>query len=118
MTSAPRIIDPGCTMTTKEFGQFNVATAATGAGTAVDVSHLEKVTVTLVGTFVGTYALQISQDGTNWVNAVTDGNAAASATAPAAWVLANTSAKFMRINCSAFTSGQGVALYGGQRLFG
>lgn len=40
-------------------------------GAALDVSHLENVAVVVGGTFVGTWALQVSPDGTLWVEHAT-----------------------------------------------
>lgn len=73
---------------------------ATGAGSAVDVSHLEEVSFLVGGTFVGTYDVEVSFDGSVWVPHP-DHNGE---TAPKAGDVA-IPIKQVRINCTAFTSG-------------
>lgn len=70
---------------------------AVEAGAAAAVEELRDASVTVSGTFVGTVAVQISHDGTEYVNA------AAAVTAPA--VITIPVCKSVRLNCTAFTSG-------------
>lgn len=71
---------------------------ATGQNAGVEVSDLETAHYWVVGTFVGTLQVQISPDGTNWVN---EGSAL---TAPG-YVAIPAAAKQVRGDCTAYTSG-------------
>lgn len=74
---------------------------ATGAGTAVDVEHLEDFAIQIGGTFVGTVAIEISMDGTNFTALPAP---LAAATAPVVAPVA-IRCKQVRANVTAFTSG-------------
>jgi hypothetical protein len=81
---------------------------------AVDVSYMYEFSkwVTIAGTFVATCHIESSNDGTNWVQE------GANVTAAAVREITSR-CKFLRIRCSAFTSGaaQG-SVYGIQTLEG
>lgn len=79
------------------------------AGTAVSVAHLESWAAMIHGTFVGTASVQISFDGTNWINHPTFTDK----TAP--MVAAGTMrVKQVRLNCTAYTSGDIAATVSGE----
>lgn len=83
---------------------------AAGAGT--DTSRMCRKLVTLTGTFVGTWQLQITADlaqgAANWVNEGTALTApgALEVTKPCLW---------LRWNCTAYTSGTPVSFVSGAR---
>lgn len=82
-----------------QFAQRAVGNLTSVATTpAVEVSDLESAALWLTGTFVGTAFLQVSPDGTTWVD---EGS---SLTAPGRFVIP-AYAKQVRGRCSAFTSG-------------
>ena len=70
----------------------------TGQNAGVHVGDLETADVWVVGTFVGTLQVQVSPDGTNWVN---EGSAL---TAPGKISIPK-AAKQVRGDCTAYTSG-------------
>lgn len=79
---------------------------AVAVGTAVDISKLEDSQALVLGTFVGTVAIEISTDGgTTWVPFDT-------ATAPKVVTLPDVGK--VRANCTAFTSGTIKVRYGGR----
>jgi hypothetical protein len=90
------------------FAPLVVASAATGNGTAYDVAHAQAASVAVFvgGTFVGTYQVKVSHDGTNFVQY------GSNLTAPGV-VEIKIPVKMVRVDCSAYTSGQGVASVGG-----
>ncbi len=71
----------------------------TGQNAGVTISDLESSTMWVVGTFVATAQVQVSPDGTNWVN---EGSAL---TAPGRVLLTSEEGKQARIDVTAFTSG-------------
>jgi len=73
-------------------------------GTAVTDHMLQGSTLIVVGTFVGTWALQASHDGTNWANVYSEGGVQLSQTAPGAFPITGTFPR-LRGRCTAFTSG-------------
>jgi len=75
------------------------ALTAIAVGTGKDISDGETADVWVSGTFVGTVLVQASPDGTNWVT-VANGSLTAPGVVPIP-----TSAKQVRINCTAYTSG-------------
>jgi hypothetical protein len=81
---------------TKDLGSLT----AVANGTTVDVSYMYEFNkyVTIAGTFVGTVKIETSADGTNWVQEGAD------VTAPAVREVA-TRNRYLRMRCSAFTSG-------------
>jgi len=70
----------------------------TGQNAGVEVSDMESGFYWVVGTFVGTVQVQVSPDGTNWVN---EGSAL---TVPGK-IAMPAGTKQMRADCTAFTSG-------------
>jgi len=72
------------------------AVAATGAGTTYSVENPRR-TFQVTGTFVGTVAVQVSNDGTNWDTLI-------STTATGAWA-SDQPWPYVRGNVTAFTSG-------------
>jgi hypothetical protein len=89
------------------FGQFADLTSAASTA-AVDVSHLETIYICGGGTFVGTWELQFSMDGTNWHvhPTITGKTAAFNGTV-------GFRAKLVRITCTAYTSGTIKSQYSG-----
>lgn len=83
------------------------------AGTAANVENLDPVCVNIFGTFVGTYTVEGSVDGTNF-EALLDyfGNSLAGKTA-ALWAQLPAGLKAVRINCTAYTSGDIEGAVGG-----
>lgn len=83
-------------------GSFNTKTTAdltgTGQNAGVDVSDLETASYWVFGTFVGTVQMQVSPDGTNWVDEGSPVSAAARISIPQ-------EAKQARLDCTAYTSG-------------
>lgn len=73
---------------------------AVEVGTAAGVEDLEELHVMVYGTFVGTYDLEVSMDGTNFVQHPTHNGL----TAPAILAV-GMPCKSVRLNCTAFTSG-------------
>lgn len=92
-----------------EFGAVAAGTwqSSTANSTAVDVSHLTDVQVSLAGTFVATVFVDISWDGTTFA-------AWGSLTAPGAYVKVPQCKQF-RMRTSAYTSGTPSAGYSGSR---
>ncbi len=87
-------------------GKF-IVPQAIDTGTPMNVEDVTDKEVVIAGTFVATFDVQISLDGSAWANAI------AGATAPAAAQSVAALAKFMRINVTAYTSGQPIVrLYG------
>lgn len=80
---------------------------STASSAAVDVSHLTDVQVALAGTFVGTWFVDISFDGTTFA-------AWGSLTAPGPYVKIPQCKQF-KMRCSAFTSGTALAGFSGAR---
>jgi hypothetical protein len=72
--------------------------SGTGQNAAVDVSDLETCAMWVSGTFVGTLQMQISADGSSWVNEGSPVTAAAKIDIPA-------TAHYVRGDCTAHTSG-------------
>ena len=70
----------------------------TGQNAGVEVSDLESSAVWIVGTFVGTAQMQVSPDGTNWVDE------GAALTTPGK-VAVPDYVKQVRVDCTAYTSG-------------
>jgi len=77
---------------------------------AIDVSGMEHFAVTVGGTFVGTYSVEVSQDGTTFV-AHPD---ATDKTAPFVLAVSDNPYKEVRVNCTAHTSGTLKNLLGGR----
>ena len=75
-----------------------VALGSVTTNAAIDVSNSENSSYWVCGTFVGTVKLQVSPDGTNWVDS------GSAVTAPAIIAIPR-AAKFARLNCTAWTSG-------------
>lgn len=71
------------------------------AGPAVALRPDESATVYLTGTFTATVQMQVSLDGTNWLN---DG----SALTAAGTLLISKAANYVRANVTAYTSGTPV----------
>ena len=86
---------------------------ATGAGAnGYDISDLTSVTVSIAGTFVGTYEVMVSYDkGTSWVQTGSNVTAAGVVSIPDA-------ATAVRVDCSAYTSGTPQAAFSGVRTSG
>lgn len=92
------------------------APTSVAAGAAVDARSMERKTVVVEGTFTATYQVQISLDlanppgSTTWVNegtAITNGTGTGGSVEvgkPCAWV---------RLNCTAYTSGTPTARLSG-----
>jgi len=74
----------------------DITSQAANAG--VEVSDFESATAWVLGTFVGTVQMQISPDGTNWVNS-------GSAVTAVATIAIPDTAKQVRFDCTAYTSG-------------
>ena len=79
----------------------------------IDISSADNITVVIEGTFVATWVLQASLDGTNWINFALHQNGNVTATAD---IATNTSIgafitkpctglKFFRPSLTAYTSG-------------
>ena len=80
--------------------EMDVAVASTGVGLPVDLRSSSSYTIYVTGTFVGTLFTQISADGVNYIN---------QAQATGGLVNDQTlNAAFIRINVTAYTSGQPV----------
>lgn len=81
------------------------------AGNEVDVSDLSNVVVTYLGTWVGTVAVQISQDGVYWTTPtnMTPANAIGHYDVPVG-------VRFVRVNCTAYTSGAIQASLTGEEM--
>lgn len=77
--------------------------AATGASTARACENLREKYVWISGTFVATLDVEASADGSSWVKVQTGINATGAA------VSIPQSAKYVRVNLTAATSGQVVA---------
>lgn len=88
-------------------GAANADLTAVANGVAFDVSSLVDVTVAVGGTFVGTWSLKISFDGTTFFQFATN-TTAANTTLPRC-------AK-ARVDCTAFTSGAISSGYGGSDI--
>lgn len=73
------------------------------AGAACDVSDLERKCVYVSGTFTATVQIQLSADGTNWVNEGT-------ALTTAGNLEITKPARYIRANTTAYTSGTPAAL--------
>lgn len=72
----------------------------TGQTAAVEIAHLEEAAIVVGGTFVGTFELEVSPDGTMWVpHATITGK-----TAPFAGEIGYR-CKQVRLSCTAHTSG-------------
>lgn len=79
---------------------------------SIDISNADNITVVIEGTFVATWVLQASLDGTNWINFALHQNGNITATAD---IATNTVAsylskpctglKFFRPSLTAYTSG-------------
>ena len=80
---------------------------AVQAGAPVSVEAFRGVNVQVTGTFVATLDIQASLDGTNWSSVVVG------VSAPAYEFIPNLIAKAIRVNVTAYTSGQPVATVGG-----
>lgn len=81
---------------------------AVESGTTVDVSYMYEYAkyVTVAGTFTATIKIESSADGTNWVQEGADVTAAAVREI-------TTRNRYLRVRCSAFTSGSAVcSVYG------
>lgn len=97
------------------FETLQNAAAATGNGTAVDMTGVEAFTLSISGTFVGTVSFEGTIDDTNWfaVALSTFGAtpaAVTSATAAGQWALFNNVAlSQFRARISAYTSGNVTA---------
>lgn len=93
-------------MSTNVFGSVATGTWATSTATsaAYDVSDLHDVTVMVGGTFVGTWFIDVSWDGTTFA-------AWESRTTPGAYTKLPACKQF-KVRCSAFTSGTAVVGYG------
>jgi hypothetical protein len=85
------------------------AAAATGNGTALDVSTAMIATLQVSGTFVGTVTYETSQDGANWSTLTCyplGGSTGASTATAAAYVRCNVNGLVgIRARVSAYTSG-------------
>lgn len=80
----------------KEFDDLGSITATD----AIDVEHVENTAVIIGGTFTGTVSLQISFDGSTWINHPTiNGKTAAFAGT------VGFRCKALRMNCTAYSSG-------------
>lgn len=97
-------------MSKPDFGSVATGTWATSTATsaAVDVSHLRDLKVMLGGTFVGTWVVDISWDGTTFVPWE------AGRTTPGVYTTIP-ACKAFKMRCSAFTSGTAVVGYAGIR---
>lgn len=83
---------------------------AVSNGTGVSILDLDKAAVNVSGTFVGTWAVQVSFDGgTTYVNHTT-GTTAQTVT------ITDALAGHVRLICSAYTSGTIVGYLGGRNL--
>ena len=78
--------------------------SAVAAGDSMPISSASAVTVFVSGTFVATYQVETSHDGTVW-------KAETPASAPAV-VQVTSVAAFIRVNVTAYTSGTIVATAG------
>ena len=76
----------------------------------VEVSGLESFSVTVGGTFVGTYSIEVSMDGTTFVVHPS----ASAKTAPFVLDIAANTYKQVQVTCSAYTSGTIKCLLGGR----
>lgn len=76
-------------------------------GNDIDAQNYQSVSIQVSGTFVGTLAYEVSNDGTNWVakNLVTPAGAIAATTAAASMWSADIGARYFRVRMSAYTSG-------------
>jgi hypothetical protein len=85
--------------------------AAVASGTAAEVGWMHEYDqlVLFTGTFVGTFHIEVSNDGTNWLQ---DGS---NVTAVGCYKMAHR-ARYRRIRCSAYTSGTAVASVEGVAL--
>lgn len=82
----------------------DVGSAASSAGIVVNARARGGI-ANVYGTFVGTYKLEVSNDGTNYVPATDSAAAAVSGkTVPAAYALSGPFA-YIRLTCTAYTSG-------------
>lgn len=77
----------------------------TGQSTAANVSDLDVLHITVGGTFVGTYTVEGSTDGTNFAAIVDiNANSLTGLTAPTTAQLP-AGLRSVRVNCTAYTSG-------------
>lgn len=82
-------------------------------GTAANCENLDPVCINVYGTFVGTFTVEGSVDGTNFSTLLDYfGNSLAGKTAPL-WAQLPAGLKSVRINCTAYTSGTISANVGG-----
>jgi hypothetical protein len=90
---------------------LQAAAAATGNGTPIDMKGVERLTVEVAGTFVGTVTFEGTIDDTSWfvvgLKTAADAAAVTTATAPGAWKLPDDgpSLSQFRARVSAYTSG-------------
>lgn len=86
---------------------LNVATAATGIGSAQRVEEMDEKWVQITGTFVATVSIETSADGVTYAQAIVT-----PPTAPG-WYQIPMACKWLRVNVTAYTSGQAGAFVTG-----
>lgn len=83
-------------------------------GAEIDAVNYQSVQVQIVGTFVGTIAFQVSNDGVNWATKQLISSTGASQTSTTAPSIAagDISARYFRVLMTVYTSGQATAIIG------
>lgn len=90
----------------KKRNRTDGSVTATGVICTIDMDAYDHLGTLVGGTFVGTVAVQVSNDGVTWVAL------GAAVTAPATTVQLDCPFKFARLNCTAYTSGTIVGQLG------
>lgn len=96
---------------TGTLGDIATATPSGSYGAPKDISDLEKVIVTVSGTFTAVVAVQGSYDGSDWQTITTFTNAGGSVLVPAPY-------KCVRCNMTSRSSGTAYGRFGGHRAAG
>lgn len=95
----------------REASLVGVGLTSVSNGSAVSIADLDEAYVTVSGTFVGTWKIQVSFDGgTSWVDFDTGTAAKLTAVLPPC--------RFIRAICSAYTSGTILASVSGRNKTG
>lgn len=76
------------------------APASVAAGAGISVEGASSIDVQMVGPYTATIDIQVSNDGTNWVDASSGTGVAAGS-----WTRVLERPKYLRLNTTAYTSG-------------
>lgn len=93
----------------KRKNSAQASVTATGVICTMDLSDYDNVGWVVGGTFVGTVTPQVSQDGVTWAPFGT------ALTAPGSAVQLDAPFKYIRLNCTAYTSGTIVGMLGASK---